>query len=467
MIRRTLLLLAGACLMAPGALPYIRVKNRAGVATSRTDYANIQFLLNQNFVAGFTNNDGTVNLTPDTDVMGALNGALAAWSSIPTGAVQFLPVQPTSLLNDPSDGQDVIVMADTPAIRSALGPVLAATTAVNSFRATGIIFDTDIIFNPVLTFSSTSVPNTFDLQSVFTATLGFALGEQNSAVIASSVSNFIRPGETFRQILSPDDIAFVSGLYPAPGSTGYGTLGGSLTLNGSPLRNALITAVDASGSGTVISTLTSEQDGTWSVAVPAGNYLVYTQPVVAAQDLPLGLPSDAILPSYIGLQLGVNVIDTNFDPSFLGGNGSSATVTVIGGAASDASFSPAPAGSTQVVTLLDIAAVPVGGTGNITIGRPVATQLVSGQSYDFVIQGLAIDSTLAESGIQFLGPVNLRPGTLTVFGPPLNVNGNSFAFVRFTVDVPAVSAQTVATLILSNNGGFTTYTGGIVVLPPQ
>ena len=456
--------LAALAALSIPASAYVRLVNNSGAVTIRTDNANIQFYLNQNFVPGFTNNDGALIVTPDTDVMGALNGAIAAWNNIPGASVQFLPIQSTTLVNDPTDGMDVIVMADTPAIRSALGPALAATTRVASSSNTGLIGDTDILFNPVLTFSSTNAPKTYDLQAVFTATLGYALGATYSPIIASPLSTFGVVNEPFRQVLTPDDLAFAAGVYP-DGSATYGTLTGTLTLNGAPLRNALITAVDASGSGVVISTLTSPKDGTWSVAAPPAAYLVYAQPVIASQNLPQGLPSDAILPSYLGLVLGLNPIDSNFDPSFLGGNGSAATVTVTGGASTDASFSPAPANTTTVVTLLDFAALPIGADVNTSIGKPKATQLTAGQSYDIIMQGLALDASLTESDIQIFGPVTLRSGTLKVSDPTLLVNNVPFQFARFTVDVAPVTAQTPATLIVSNNGGFTTYSGGMVVLP--
>jgi hypothetical protein len=40
--------------------------------------------------------------------------------------------------------------------------------------------------------------------------------------------------------------------------------------------------------------------------------------------------------------------------------------------------------------------------------------------------------------------------------------------MRFTADAQQVSAQSYATImILSNSGGIASYTGGVVLLPPQ
>src|SRR4029077_14700409 len=129
-----------------------------------------------------------------------------------------------------------------------------------------------------LTFSSTGAPNTYDLQAVFTKQLGNALGISNSGVIGSALFVFSSASDSTKENLSPDDIAGVSGLYPASGDPTYGTLTGTLTLNGAPLRNVLISAVDPA-SGTALATLTKPTDGSWSIATPPGNYLIYAQPL--------------------------------------------------------------------------------------------------------------------------------------------------------------------------------------------
>jgi hypothetical protein len=118
---------------------------------------------------------------------------------------------------------------------------------------------------------------------------------------------------------------------------------------------------------------------------------------------------------------------------------------------------------------LTVNAVPVGGAQplNLSISpRPVTVN--SGGSYDFIVQGVGIDSTLNDSSIQLLGPLSLRPGsTKQDKTPALNLNGVNYPNVRFTVDIPPVSVQSYGTLLISNNGTFASYTGGIVIVPPQ
>jgi hypothetical protein len=456
MMRRVIVLLASVGVLAPAALSYMVHRSSSGAIATRPDYSNVQMFLDPNFVPAFTNNDGNVVVTPDSDVMGALNASIATWNSIPSTAAQFAPIQPAM-----QSTQNVILMSDTPAVRSMLGPTLSATTLL--FVSGPTIINSQIIFNPVLTFSTTGVPKTYDLQSVFTKQLGNALGVANSGVIGSALFIFSSPQELSKQILSPDDIAGVSGLYPAPGSSAYGTLGGTLTLNGSPLRNALVSAVDPAA-GTALATLTKVTDGTWSMATPPGNYLVYAQPLVTDPNQ----FGDIIAPSFVGANDG-SPIDTNFQPTFIGGDGSGTTVSVAAGNSSDASFSPDPASGGTQTSLLTVNAVPVGGAAPFTLSiTPGPVTVISGRSYDLILQGVGIDSTLNDSDILVLGPLSLRPGSTKQDKTlPLNFNGVNYPSVRFTVDIPPVSAQSYGTLIISNNGSFASYTGGIVVTPPQ
>jgi hypothetical protein len=457
MMRRVTVLLASVSLFVPAALPYIVQRSSTGAVVTRPDYTNVQMLLNQNFVPGFTNSDGNVVITPDSDVMGALSAALATWNSIPTTAAQFAPIQATTQ----STGQNIILMSDTPAIRSMLGPTLTADTLL--FVAGTTIINSEILVNPVLSFSTTRVPNTYDLQSVFTKQLGNALGISNSGVIGSALFIFSSTQQLTKQILSPDDIAGVSGLYPASGSTAYGTLGGTLTLNGSPLRNVLVSAVDT-GTGTALATLTKPTDGTWSMAAPPGNYLVYAQPLVTDPNQ----FGQIIAPYFVGANDG-RPVDTNFQPTFIGGDGSGTTVSVTGGNSSDASFSPDQASGGTQTSLLTVYAVPVGGSPPLNLSiTPAPITVISGRAYDLIIQGVGIDSTLSDSSFLLLGPLSLRPGSTRQDNtPPLNFNGVNYPNVRITVDIPPVSAQTYGTLIVTNNGSFASYTGGIVILPPQ
>jgi hypothetical protein len=277
-------------------------------------------------------------------------------------------------------------------------------------------------------------------------------------VVGASLYFDTQPNETVKQILSPEDIAFVSAVYPADGPSPYGTLGGTLTMNGAPLRNALISAVDT-GSGAAFSAITSQVDGTWSVAVPPGNYLIFAQPLTGHV-----VPSNV----FVG---DLGAVDTNFDPTFFGGNGNQVTVPVTTGATTAADFSASTAGTAPPISIWGLTPAPPGSVlASATLvlnGFSQVTPVISGGSVDIVIQGQGIDSSLTDSNFLLVGPAILRPGSVRQDqGPPFLINGVPIVNVRFTVDLPAVSAQSYVTLIVSNNGGFAAYTGGLVLLPP-
>ena len=158
-LMRAPLLLCLAASLTHVADAYTFRTTAAGTPLRRTDAAGIQYLVNQSTIAGMMNADGAVQITADSDPMAALQSAAASWTNLPKSTVNFLPLQITSLVNDPTDGQPVIVFLDTPENRSVVGGALAFT--VIYYYDNGNIFDADILFNPTLTFSTTLAPDTF------------------------------------------------------------------------------------------------------------------------------------------------------------------------------------------------------------------------------------------------------------------------------------------------------------------
>lgn len=52
-------------------------------------------------------------------------------------------------------------------------------------------------------------------------------------------------------------------------------------------------------------------------------------------------------------------------------------------------------------------------------------------------------------------------------GFPFVVNGIPLPVMRFTVNIPSVDVESYATLVTVNQGNFTAYPGGLVLLPLQ
>jgi uncharacterized protein (TIGR03437 family) len=428
------------------AWSYVPRTDPAGHTLHRTDASNIQFLVNQNIAPGLTKADGTtVWITGDSDPRSAIAAALKTWSSVTTSAVRFAAPGTTSALNSASDGQHVIVFSDTDDIRSVLGKDLVALTLISYSTTDGAILDTDVIFSPAFTFSTTMAPGTVDLQSFLTHELGHALGANHTNVLGAAMFQAAPACENRQATLSADDVAFVSALYPAAGGNGYATVAGRATLHsGAPIRGGLVTVVDSSN-GVTVSGLTGLTDGSFQFQAPAGDYLVYVEPL-----------GGYVLPG--NLALSDTAVDANFQSFFLGGNDNPTVLTL---SAANVTLQ-APAASAVPRTPLFIGAGQAATSQGATIYQgPFGVS--SGQSVDFVIAGAGIDP-LTEQMLQFLGG-GFTPRAGTLYKTASNIQG--FPVYRMTVDIAPAAHLTLATIVLQEASGTMTLTGAISVSPPQ
>jgi uncharacterized protein (TIGR03437 family) len=442
MTRRLTVLLFAVC----AAWSYVP-RDPAGLNLHRADFANIQYLVNQNIVAGLANADGRVWITGDSDPLNAIGAALATWSGVTTSAARFVAQRTTSALNNSNDRQHVVVFSDTPEIRSVLGSTVAIT-AIFYTVPDGAIIDTDIIFNPAYTFSTTFAEDTMDLQSVVTHELGHALGANHTNVLGAAMSQSALPNDNRQASLSSDDIAFVSSLYPAVGGNGYAAVIGRAALNGGqPLRGGLVTVVSPS-TGVTVSGFTSLADGSFRFQAPPGEYLVYVEPLGGYV-----LPGNLYIPSNVA-------VDTNFQSFFLGGNFSPTLLTLSLGADVNLTLQ-APAG-------LATSRTPFIGIGRAG-GSEAATfylgpfNVSSGQSADLLISGEGIDP-LAEQNLTILGGgITVRPGTMRK--TTSTVSG--FPVYRVTLDIAPAALHRLGTIVLRKGSDTVTLTGAIAVGPPQ
>ena len=442
--QRIVILLTIAFLFASTGGAYVR-RTVNGAALRRTDFANVQFLANGGAVAGRANAQGQPMITADSDPLGALRAALAAWNAIPTSAARFAPLGSTTAGNNPNDGLNVFVFGDTPEIRSAVGDNLAVT--IYQIAASGQIVETDIIFNPAKTFSTTQADGTYDLQSVATHELGHALGADHSGVLAATMFWATNPGQTNQRRLSPDDIAFVSSAYPAPGGNGNGNISGRLTTTaGSPIRGGFVTAVDVN-QGIAIDGLSGLTDGAYSFQAPPGNYQVYAEPLVGDTK-----PAN--------LNLAASQVDTGFEPGFYGGVNSPATLPVTAGGVANADVAAPPGPSPIQVQF--VAVLPVGRGGSFAL-LPGSKKIASGQSMDLLLFGPGIDGSLNDGSFRIIGPATVRPGSVKL--DSATVNGQPV--VRLTLDVPARATTAIASLVITKGSDTGVFSGGLVLTPPK
>ena len=367
-----------------------------GANLHRVDASNIQFLVNQKITAGLANADGQIWITGDSDPVNAIGAALATWSGVPTSAVRFAAQRSTAAVNNASDRQHVMVFSDTPDIRSILGDAVAIT-AIYYVVADGAITDTDIIFNPRYTFSTTFADDTMDLQSVVTHELGHALGANHTNVLGAAMFQSGLANDNCQASLSSDDIAFVSSLYPASGGNGFATVAGRAALEGGqPLRGGMVTALNPSN-GVTVSGFTSLADGSFRFQAPVGDYLLYVEPL-----------GGYVSPGNLYVPAGV-AVDTNFQSSFLGSNRNPTLLTLTLGPEVNVTLQ-ASAGSASFRTPL-IGIGRAGGSEGATFYQgPV--NVSSGQSADLLIAGEGIDP-LTEANLEILRRRNCPAGRYT------------------------------------------------------
>ncbi len=176
-----------------------------GRAYHRTDFAHVRFLVNQAVAPGLRNSSGELVITSDSDPLGAIRAALQTWNGVTSSTARFTLLETTGAANDSEDGQNVIVFRDTPEVRSVVGSALAVT--LDMVQDDGRIIDSDMLFNPAYTFSTTLAPGTYDVQSLVTHELGHALGANHSTVLAAAMFQPMPSSEELESQLSADDIA--------------------------------------------------------------------------------------------------------------------------------------------------------------------------------------------------------------------------------------------------------------------
>src|SRR5207248_1992628 len=255
--------------------------------------------------------------------------------------------------------------------------------------------------------------------------------------------------DTHQSVLSSDDVAFVSSLYPAPGGDGYATVNGKATLSdGSPVRGGMITVLDPA-TGITVGGFASLTDGSFKLRAPPGNYLVYVEPL-SGYVLPGNLYIPANLP-----------VDTNFQSSFLGGNDTPSLLNLTAGASLTVNLEAMPGGASFQAPFLGVGMA--GGSNETLSFHQGPLSIASGQAVDLLISGPGIEP-LGESNLQILGPgITIRSGTLRKDGSTLN----GLPVYRVTVDIAAAAASTLGTVILRKGSNIATLTGVIAVGKPQ
>jgi len=456
-----------ALLVASTAFGYIRFNtfntgDPTPVNLQRIDNTGIQFYINNGVAAGATvttTEYGTVNvITAHSDPVAAARAALTTWNNVGTANVTFLPLLTTNVGHLTTDGMMVITIGsdsddDVSAISSALAITVDISAAgsgpdpdnANLTVADGDIIDSDILLSPRVTFSTDGTANTYDLQAVLTHELGHSLGANHTGVLGATMFQYNTVNERF---LSADDLAFVNSAYPATNNpVVFGTISGTITASGgAAVPYALLLFTDSQGN--TIGGL-ADATGKYSVEVPPTTYLVYAEPF-----------NQIVQPGNLYFTTAQAGMVTTFQPTLgptslavTANNTSTANITVTGG--------------TSALTLPVYGFGPAGGTNDLTsiqsINGPI--QLASGQKVDMALVGTGFLATLTTSNIQVYG-AGITVTGVHVDTATVTLNGVKLPIIRATLNIPAQTKNSLATIFVNSAGSTLAMTGVLVVVPP-
>jgi uncharacterized protein (TIGR03437 family) len=392
-----------------------------GLALSRSP--TVPFVAGPTVAAGLKNADGAVIITPESDPIAALKAATAAWNSVSGTSINFqFTVSSTAVNVQRTDGINVFSFADDAATRSALESAVAATMVM--YTGNGVIADTDILFNPELTFSTIPTLDSYDLQSVATHELGHALGADHSYLTAATMFAFSDTETVWQRHLSSDDMAFAAAAYPKDLSK-YGGVAGKVTYaSGTPVSGALVLICPPSAG--VIVGVTTQTDGTYLArGLPPGEYLVFAYPVA---------------PYLGGDDTGAGAYDVpDWQPTFYGSGGEPRTIPVSGGQNASVDLT-VPNGSAQFVVNDAMVSNSASFTG----------VLPADHASEIFVAAKGLPATVLPEDILIYGSgVTLQADSILTL--PASVAGEP-GYLWFTVDVGPHADWSEAVLALSSSG---------------
>ena len=221
------------------------------------------------------------NITGSRSLSTVMQASFDAWDAVTTANITFSRGADSAGAIGSGDNINRIKVNLTPAqYQTAAGSALGLTLT-NYNLVTGAILDADIIFDPTLPYSTdTTTPATsYDLQSVATHEIGHMLGLDHSTILSATMFPRVSAGVNAPRVLSSDDIAGVSSIYPTSAFLTRGSISGTVRLtSNASVYGAVVVAVDSNGQPAAHGV--SDPSGYYTIyGLSPGTYTIYAEPM--------------------------------------------------------------------------------------------------------------------------------------------------------------------------------------------
>lgn len=390
---------------------------------------------------------GLVNMSVGSTPVAAIDNAMQTIGA--ASGLTFVSGGTTGITDVGVDGTNLVTFANTTANQAAVGGAVAVAIFTYS-TTTGIISESDIVFNPSQGFSTTGLGSAQDVESVAAHECGHFVGQEHTPCMHATMFPFNGNGNTFNRTLAADDIAGLRTLYPGSWPAQLGTISGTVQRGpGQPVFGGHVVVQDAI-TGECVTGGVTLADGTFSItSIRPGVFNLFVEPL----DGPF--PANGLAGAYWNPV----AYDTTFRTTILGGASNPRAVGLKAGQTKNVGTitvaGPTPTVSPAFISLTN-------SPGGFSSGAGLAATAAAGYSQYIAIGGPGMN-TYPDSAFSFEGPF------LSITGPSTSsgVAGPGLAFKIFPMSIASNTPEGGYSIRITYNGETAFLTGVIDVTQPS